>query len=509
MIPEKELISKLAYIQQVCSSMPSPSLKEQEAALNYIISITKGVSQKQLLSYEPNAAIITCTLKLFFYYNEKLAQSNHLCEWKRRRKRRLVKECYNSLLQMYIPQKSKTILRAVLKMIYENKLWEFETFCFEVMFSLLECGVSGSLMFHIMWDVVDAPNISIEDTRRIIRILYELLDVYNWPDTHETVLVIERILNSFYISITSMQSVDNTMSQSYTMLKKGLEVCILNMVKHLCNDHLLIIVQHMSSWAVEKGMTDETILEFGSTLEYTAYMHKVTTYEKTLTPKIFPLLMDMIASKSKIVSLLGNRVIQYLLDRHENKMCFDTPRIFFEHGQFDLKIPQCLKEDKLFCKLHREILHDSLLKSIISHYTSRMNLEATYCTISLIAIEVPCGFTAAAIVCLMMNLQDLTLKKQKDHSEVSYHLHATVIAVMSLLCWIHKAKVFYEYVNKIMLERAQWAPHLNPPIQAQYNFAAHHILWDKPELFFVDWEARYGLWKCFRLREGEDDTQEL
>lgn len=507
MITDQELKNKIAYIQSVCPSVPLSSLKEHDVLLNNIMSITKSVSQKQLLIYEPNCTIIICTLKLFFYYNEKLTHATHICEWKRRRKRRNVKECYNALLQMYIPEKSRTILRAVLRMIHEDKLWEFETFCFEVMCSLLEYGVSGSLIIHTLWDRIEAQNINLEDRRRIVRILYELLDVYEWPDNRETVVAIERILNSFYISITSVQSSD--IPVSYTMLKKGFEVCILHMVKHLCNDHLLIIVQHMCSWAVEKGMTDHIILEFGSTLEYTAYMHKVTLYEKTLTPRIFPLLMRMIASQSKIINLLGNRVIQYLLDRKENKMNFDTPKIFFEHGQFDLKTGQCLKEDKLFCKLHRETLHDSILKSIVSHCMSRMNLETSYCTICLIAIEVPCGFTAAAIVCLIMNLQDLTLKRPKKHFEVSYHLHATIIAIMSLLCWIHKAKVFYEYVNKVMLERAQWAPHLNPPIQSQYNFAAHHILWDKPELFFVDWEARYGLWKCFRLRENEDDTTEL
>lgn len=31
-----------------------------------------------------------------------------------------------------------------------------------------------------------------------------------------------------------------------------------------------------------------------------------------------------------------------------------------------------------------------------------------------------------------------------------------------------------------------------------YKYAQHHILWNKPDLFFEDWEARYGVWKCFR-----------
>jgi hypothetical protein len=51
------------------------------------------------------------------------------------------------------------------------------------------------------------------------------------------------------------------------------------------------------------------------------------------------------------------------------------------------------------------------------------------------------------------------------------------------------------------MERAQWAPHLNPPLQSHYKFAEHHILWNKSELFLVDWEVRYGLWRKFRLNE--------
>lgn len=502
MISDEELKTRMDYILEMCSTSLD-SQREQDKMFDNIIRITKNALQEQLLTYEPNAIII-CILKLLLYYNETYFQTHNMCEWKRRRKCRLTRECYITLLQIYIPQKSKEILETVINTIYENKLWEFETFCFELMCNLLEYGINASSMIHIIWDRIEAPNINIEDTRKIIRILYELLDVYNWPDTYETIVVIERILNLFYISITSAHATVDFLP--YATLKKGLEVCIINMVKHVYNDHLLIIVQHMCSWVVEKGMTDEIILEFGSTLEYTAYMHEVTLYEKTLTPKIFPLLMEMIASTNKITNLLGNRVIQYLLDRKGNKMNFNTPKIFFEDTQFDLNIGPCFKEDKLFCKLHREILHDSLLKSIIIHCTSRMNLESTYCTICLIAVEVPCGFTAAALVCLLMNLQDVTLKRNR-HDEVSYHLHATVIAIMSLLCWIHKAKVFYEYVNKVMMERAQWAPHLNPPIQSQYNFAAHHILWNKPELFFIDWEARYGLWKCFRLRETEETPE--
>lgn len=49
-----------------------------------------------------------------------------------------------------------------------------------------------------------------------------------------------------------------------------------------------------------------------------------------------------------------------------------------------------------------------------------------------------------------------------------------------------------------MERRSELAPHLNPPLKMDYSYAQHHILWNKPDLFFEDWEVRYGLWKCFR-----------
>lgn len=71
-----------------------------------------------------------------------------------------------------------------------------------------------------------------------------------------------------------------------------------------------------------------------------------------------------------------------------------------------------------------------------------------------------------------------------------------VTSIHLLIC----TQVFYEYLNTILQRRAEFSPHLNPPLQTTYQYARHHILWNKPELFFEDWEVRYGLWKCFRSK---------
>ncbi|KYQ50336.1 Protein EFR3 like protein A [Trachymyrmex zeteki] len=517
MITDEELAQRMDAISKSFSSTVLYSStqqdKIQDKTLDKITMIVRNATKKQLQSRHPHT-LITCLLRILLYY-EKVLHTNRFCDlWKRRRKFKVARDCYHALLKSYLPERSRDVVETIVESIYHERLWKFETFCFEVMYSLLNINpVIAGLIVHSIWNKLTLPEISVEDARGIVRILYELLDVYVWPATQDTVATIERMLALFHASIIARLTTTSFSSSSslaplppsspstLASLKKGLEVCLRNTMKHMPNDQLLVVVQHMCSWTVAAGTTDEFVLEFASTLEFAAYMHQAGLYEQTLTPKIFPLLMQMVGSSSRIISLLGNRVLQYLMDRQDNRPIFDTPKIFFEHSRLDLRITQCRKEDRLFFKLHRELLHDSLLKSLISHSDSRMNLEMTYCTICMIAVEVPCGFMAAALVCLAMNLQEIILQQQNNHVEIACHIHAMIISIMSLICWIHKAKAFYNYVNRVVTERAQWAPHLNPPIQSQYNFALHHVLWNKPELFFVDWEVRYGLWKCFHLTD--------
>ncbi|KAL0115068.1 hypothetical protein PUN28_010565 [Cardiocondyla obscurior] len=508
MITDEELARRMDDISENFLSTVLYSSEQRYKILNNITVIVKNATKKQLQSRHPHP-LISCVLKILLYY-ESMLHTNRYCEWKRRRKFKVARDCYYELLKSYLPEKSQEVVETVVEIVYRDKLWKFETFCFEVMYTLLEISpVSVELIIHAIWDKLTMSEINVEDARGIIRILYELLDVYMWPATQDTVTTIQKMLGLFHASIIAqLSNVSNSSLTPSTLasLKNGLEVCLRNTMKHLSNDQLLVIVQHMCTWTVATNTTDEFVLQFGSTLEFAAYMHHTDLYEQTLTPTIFPLLMRMISSPSRLISLLGNRVLQYLMDRKDNRAIFDTPRIFFEYTRLDLRVGQCRKEDRLFFKLHRELLHDSLLKSLVNHSDSRMNLETTYCTLCLIVVEVPCGFTAAALVCLAMNLQEITLRHRNNREEVAYHVHATIISIMSFICWIHKAKVFYNYVNTIVTKRARWAPHLNPPIQSQYNFALHHVLWNKPELFFVDWETRYGLWKCFHFTDIQDNT---
>lgn len=276
----------------------------------------------------------------------------------------------------------------------------------------------------------------------------------------------------------------------------------------------------MLSLTPSDKQTDEAFLEFGSIIEYAATLHDNSlSYKEALSSEVFSATLRLLADDNFVHSLLGYRVLQRLIDRNGNLLQLNTPRlentsysslnatkfyfflrIFQENARYDIIIPLYKPSDKHFIRKYREILHSLIIASIEKHGEHKIYLENVYATLSLLIIEIPCGYTAAALSCLCMAIQENTINLNQATFDSTHRIHATVLAVMSLICWIHSAHVFYDYLNEIVTRRAEHAPHLNPPLKPAYQYGQHHILWNKPDLFFEDWEVRYGLWKCFRSR---------
>ncbi|OXU26359.1 hypothetical protein TSAR_002448, partial [Trichomalopsis sarcophagae] len=504
---DEELDEKIKNLNDTCLSQNfefQSSRSKKDRSLKLMTEILYKSSSAQLQAREPNN-LIECAIKILLKYSNTPLHFEHepvIPEKKRNSRYILAKKNYYKLLKVFFNKEQEEIVEKIIDVLHSEKLWQGRRVCIDIIIGLLDCGYKGSMICNKIFNKIEATDSSNEDCMKlIIKVLYEFLDSYKWPDNQETVLVLERLLHFYYKS--SHDASQDSKNRVYANLRGGLELCVRHMIPNISNNHLLVIIQHMSSWSVSKRVSDNIILNYGSTLEYAAYMHQTQSFVNTLSADVLPLIMQMIGSHVKFVSLLGNRVLQHLIDRGGNQMLFNSPKIFFENMQLNLKLRKYNREDRKFLKQHREVIHDSLIKSVICHRGCRLNLETTYCTICLLAIEVPCGFTAAALCCIMMHLQEIIMKRPKKFGrEASFHIHAIIISVLSFVCWIHEAKDFHTYVNKIVMERAQWAPHLNPPLQSRYKFAVHHVLWDKPELFLIDWEVRFGLWKRFRLNES-------
>lgn len=159
---------------------------------------------------------------------------------------------------------------------------------------------------------------------------------------------------------------------------------------------------------------------------------------------------------------------------------------------------KCDSGDKLFIRQHRDQLHEYIMKAVTQHCSSTVNIKAVFSLVCCIVLEVPCGLTAATAACMVMTIQDFAINGENLTPTSRYWMHAIVVSVMSLIAWTHKAPILYRYVNQIVSRRAKEAPQLNPPLMHNYNISHHHVTWNKPTLFFEDWELRYALWKHFQ-----------
>ncbi|CAH2207651.1 jg25052, partial [Pararge aegeria aegeria] len=158
-----------------------------------------------------------------------------------------------------------------------------------------------------------------------------------------------------------------------------------------------------------------------------------------------------------------------------------------------LKIGEYDSNDKVFIRQYREQLHVFLFKVARNHHYSLINLRTMYSLIACTILEVPCGLTAAAASCLAMTIQDFAVTAEELPDKSRYWLHAIVLSIISLICWVHKAPDLYRYVNEIVSRRAKDAPQLNPALLKTYKEYNKYTYWKKPMLYFEDWELRYGL----------------
>ncbi|KAJ8737024.1 hypothetical protein PYW07_000295 [Mythimna separata] len=257
------------------------------------------------------------------------------------------------------------------------------------------------------------------------------------------------------------------------------------------------------------NLNQEDVLEFSTLLEHAADLYKVHAYSASFGEGLIEhVIVTLVGSTKATNSLLGCRLLLKFLDRQDNAQYLLVPTLFYEFSQIRLKIGEYDPNDKSFIRQHREKLNLNLLQAVKLHGTNIVNLKTVYSIVCCMVLEVPCGLTAAAAACTAMAVQDLALHEQGIPAPCRYWMHALVVSVMSLICWVHKAPVLYTYVNHIVSRRAKEAPHLNPPMMYFYKIGRHHVTWNKPTLFFEDWELRYALWKHFQGGQAQKPSKD-
>lgn len=421
-LSDAQINEKILELNRSCTTLLSDRQSvdlKNDKELELFSEILERSSVSRLQS-QNLTVLINCAVKIVAKYSHFHVPNAELSDKKQSDKYHVAKENYVKLLNIYPHDKQEELPEIVITAINSQNIWSLRKLCVKLVLCLIDLGISGPLVYHQLCDQIRIPEASTnDDAKLIVKVLYESLENYKWPENDETAIFIERLLNIYHKSLRGTSR--KTKAMAYTNLRACLELCVRYLIRNITNNHRKLAIELMSSWSIKKDVDDDFILNYGSTLEYAAYMHQGNTLTDTLTADILALLMLMIGSKIRFVSLLGNRVFQYLIDSGKNQTMFNTPKIFFQGMQINMTPCKYFREDRRFLKKHRAIIHDSLIRSFINHRTTRLNVETTYCTVCLLIIVIPCGFTAAAMCCLVMNLQEIALNRLTEIGLIEYN----------------------------------------------------------------------------------------
>ncbi|XP_049885764.1 uncharacterized protein LOC126380420 [Pectinophora gossypiella] len=470
-------------------------------AMKKLDFILKHTSRRNLQEADFTELLI-CALTLIYFFGMRLKLSRLTSRWwywcgKRDFVR--AEAAFQKTMDLLQPERSEITIKITLNFFSDVALWPFESFVEQILEVLLYFNRGNMTLYNIMLTDIHYVLFSdVKSARHRMRVLYELLKSKNWViDKQKLLPFITRLLDFFAKS-------ENRVSV-YMYLRKGFEVCLRRIFERAENKDRLTIITTMLNWFALVKMSDDDVLEFSSLIDRAAELYIVGSYSDSFSEGLFNhVLKNLVGSSNPFYSLIGSRLLQRFLDRQGNGNYLVTPTIFYEFSQINLEIGIYDSSDKTFMRHHRETFHRYIMKACRRHCHNSVNLKALFLVICCIVLEVPCGLTAAAAACIVMSIQDFALNGENITATCRYWMHAVVVSVMSLICWVHKSPVLYSYVNQIISRRAKEAPQLNPPLMHVYTIGHHHVTWNKPTLFFEDWELRYGLWKHFIDQTGKE-----
>lgn len=296
-------------------------------------------------------------------------------------------------------------------------------------------------------------------------------------------------------------------NSSYFSLLAGMRICLKASLIHATLEGIDEVIKYQLIVMLESESNGEIIDYLAYPLLYGSFLYKVETFSTSLHPNLVRNILLLIASPDKRKSVFGNQIFQNIFDTQRNLAELFSVRIFFlELTRYNINVQKANIFDEAFIRTYRKEMHVSFLTAIIYHADEHTILKHVYTSMALLITEIPCSYTATFLVCLIMQVQN-TFQEQEIPLAASHRVHAVVIAIMSLVCWIMNAEVLYKYVNTILKRRANTAPFLNPPLRDSYKYANHYVLWNKAEYFFESYEVRYALWKRFRLPDSEPENK--
>lgn len=128
-----------------------------------------------------------------------------------------------------------------------------------------------------------------------------------------------------------------------------------------------------------------------------------------------------------------------------NKCSFFSVKVM----ELDLLIEKPSRPDILFIRKHGPEIHMAMHESLELTNNRVENIESTYTTLALLAVELAGEETVLEMLRLVIGLQDLALTSVKINIAIKFNLHALSISLLSLISYVCNITSLVEHTNKV------------------------------------------------------------
>jgi hypothetical protein len=405
-----------------------------------------------------------------------------------------IRQRFRELLSMLISNKFDDVTDIVMNFLRDEMFCE--GFVVEVFKSLWSCQVQCEDILDKILNLIEELVIvnRVSEARWIVKGLSKSIDGNLDKITSQG---LSRLLSLYHLSV----EVTEPQNKLY-YLKDGFENSLIKFFNIMKVEELTKLLPKFLKLTFETKFTSELALkEFAMTLTHAFMRLSRNKIEENLQPEILEFLLAAMTLNCKTKSSLACRYLTYLLDHFNNFDEFSTPKIFYQGTPYKIKYPN--ESAIIFNEDHRLLIQTSLLAAIKLHGCITNNLCAIFKVICMMIVSLPSSHTFIMIITTLMQLQTFILDEESSNftPDDKNHIHAFIVSIMTLICWITRAKSLTKYINEIVKLRFTIAPHLNPPLKKFYEYEDHHVLSYKAELFLDKWEIRYCLWNRYKLNE--------
>ncbi|BET02598.1 EFR3 homolog [Nesidiocoris tenuis] len=340
----------------------------------------------------------------------------------------------------------KSVLQPVLRHLDNHDLWvpnDFAVHTFRVIMFSIQTQYSYAVVENLMYHLDENSNGSAKKRTSITHVLSKIISISAEECIGPSVLeIINSLLGHIRISAARRQDA------SETMYMEALISCLGEFTSHLPDyQKVEIMVFILSKIPSESSQTDILLREMllKSLLIVAKNYTNVSLSSTFPAPLLGPLLR--LCSHPE-TSLLGQEVLQVLLDRHGNLLRLREPS--FETC-FLVSEP-ISRPDAMFLKKYEEDFYSSLLLTITDPGHTVRAVLSLYTSLALIAIMINLH-TLPSYLALLVRIQDIALNNHSLSVLQKVNLHSLVVILFNLMANLLTLSPLQAYARQIIEKR--------------------------------------------------------